>query len=103
MLARRVRVLPDHAVLEVVRTAEVAVVTGTFVGEYAATTGAVKSHHFDLAFEAFVENDEVREFLCNSNRFGYDELIGKFNEARERGLWSPRSNAAYAYLEETAA
>jgi len=79
------------------------IATVDFMFAFAATTGAVKSHHFDLAFEAFVENDEVREFLCNSNRFGYDELIGKFNEARERGLWSPRSNAAYAYLEETAA
>ncbi len=78
------------------------IATVDFMFAFAATTGAVKSHHFDLAFEAFVEDDRVREFISNSNRFGYDELIAKFNEARERGLWSPRSNAAYAYLEETA-
>ncbi|MFD2648608.1 cobaltochelatase subunit CobN [Devosia albogilva] len=78
------------------------IATVDFMFAFAATTGAVKSHHFDLAFDAFVEDDRVREFISNSNRFGYDELIAKFNEARERGLWSPRSNAAYAYLEETA-
>ena len=79
------------------------IATVDFMFAFAATTGAVKTHHFDLAFEAYVEDDQVREFLINSNRFGYDELIAKLNEARQRGLWSPRSNAAYAYLEETAA
>jgi len=75
------------------------VATVDYMFAYAATTGAVKPHHFDLAFEAFVENEAVRGFLIANNRHGYDELIAKFNEARERGLWSPRSNSAYAYLE----
>ncbi len=77
------------------------IATVDFMFAFAATTGAVKSHHFDLAFEAFVENDEVREFLKQSNRFGYNELIAKFLEARQRGLWSPRSNSVFAYLEES--
>ena len=77
------------------------IATVDFMFAFAATTGAVKTHHFDLAFEAFVENDAVRDWLKEANRFGYDELIAKFNEARQRGLWSPRSNSAYAYLEET--
>jgi len=75
------------------------IATVDFMFGFAATTGAVKSHHFDLAFEAFVEDDATRDFLLTSNRFGYDELIDKFNEARDRGFWSPRSNSAYAYLE----
>ncbi|WIY54451.1 cobaltochelatase subunit CobN [Devosia sp. YIM 151766] len=77
------------------------IATLDFMFAFAATTGAVKSHHFDLAFEAFVKDDAVREFLKHSNRFGYDELIAKFLEARQRGLWSPRSNSAFALLEET--
>jgi cobaltochelatase CobN len=77
------------------------IATVDFMFAFAATTGAVKTHHFDLAFEAFIESDRVREFLRASNRFGYDELIAKFAEARRRGFWSPRSNAAYAYLEDT--
>ena len=65
---------------------------------FAATTGAVKTHHFDLAFEAFVENEPIRDFIRSANRYGYDELIAKFNEAIKRGLWTPRSNAAYGLL-----
>lgn len=75
------------------------IATVDFMFGFAATTGAVKSHHFDLAFEAFIEDDDTRAFLRESNRFGYDELIDRFNEARQRGFWSPRSNSAYAYLE----
>jgi cobaltochelatase CobN len=72
--------------------------TVDFMFAFAATTGAVKTHHFDLAFEAFVEDEAVREWLKSANRFGYDELIAKFNEAIKRGLWTPRSNSAYALL-----
>jgi len=75
------------------------IATVDFMFAFAATTGAVKTHHFDLAFDAFVENDIVRAWLIEANRFGYDELIAKFNQARQRGLWSPRSNSAFAYLE----
>ncbi|MHA6298451.1 cobaltochelatase subunit CobN [Devosia sp. CAU 1758] len=76
------------------------IATVDFMFAFAATTGAVKTHHFDLAFEAFVEDDAVRDFLKQSNRFGYDELLAKFSEARQRGLWSPRSNSVFAYLED---
>ena len=74
------------------------IATVDFMFAFAATTGAVKTHHFDLAFEAFVEDDAVRDWLKEANGHGYDELIAKFNEARQRGLWSPRSNSAYAFL-----
>jgi cobaltochelatase CobN len=75
------------------------IATVDFMFAYAATTGAVKTHHFDLAFEAFVENDAIRDWLKSVNRYGYDELIEKFRDARQRGLWSPRSNSVYAFLE----
>ena len=65
---------------------------------FAATTGAVRSHHFDLAFEAFVEDEATRDFIRGNNRFGYDELIAKFDEARQRGYWTPRSNSAADFL-----
>jgi cobaltochelatase CobN len=78
------------------------IATVDYMFAFAATTGAVKTHHFDLAFEAFVEDDATRDFIRANNRFGYDELIAKFNEARRRGFWTPRSNSAFAYLEETA-
>lgn len=77
------------------------IATVDFMFAFAATTGAVKAHHFDLAFEAFVEDDATRDFIKGANAHGYSELIAKFNDARQRGLWLPRSNSAYAYLEDT--
>jgi cobaltochelatase CobN len=77
------------------------IATVDYMFAFAATTGAVKTHHFDLAFEAYVEDEATRDFIRSNNRFGYDELIAKFNEARIRGFWTPRSNSAYALLEET--
>ncbi|WP_029042073.1 cobaltochelatase subunit CobN [Cucumibacter marinus] len=75
------------------------IATVDYMFAFAATTGAVKTHHFDLAFEAFVMDDETRDFIKANNRFGYDELIDKFNEARTRGFWTPKRNSAYAFLE----
>ncbi len=75
------------------------IATVDYMFAFAATTGAVKTHHFDLAFEAFVEDAATRDFILSNNRFGYDELIAKFNEARERGYWRPRSNHAHEWLE----
>jgi cobalamin biosynthesis Mg chelatase CobN len=77
------------------------IATVDYMFAFAATTGAVATHHFDLAFEAFVEDEATRRFIQTNNRFGYDELIEKFNEARRRGFWTPRSNSAFAYLEDT--
>jgi cobaltochelatase CobN len=74
------------------------IATVDYMFAFAATTGAVKTHHFDLAFEAFVEDAATRDFIIDNNRFGYDELIAKFNEARARGYWTPRSNSAFEYL-----
>ena len=66
---------------------------------FAATTGAVKSYHFDLAFEAFIKNDEVSDFIKKNNAFGFEELKNKFNEAIKRGLWQPKSNYVFAFFE----
>jgi len=77
------------------------IATVDYMFAFAATTGAVKTHHFDLAFEAFVEDDATRQFIEANNRFGYDELIAKFNEARRRGFWVPRSNSVHEWLGST--
>jgi cobalamin biosynthesis Mg chelatase CobN len=78
------------------------IATVDYMFAFAATTGAVKTHHFDLAFEAFVEDEATRDFIRRNNRFGYDELIAKFNEARTRGFWTPRSNSVHEWLDRPA-
>jgi cobaltochelatase CobN len=74
--------------------------TVDYMFAFAATAGAVKSHHFDLAFAAFVEDATTRDFIRQNNRYGWDELLANFREAQRRGFWTPRSNSAYALLEE---
>ncbi len=74
------------------------IATLDYMFAFAATTGAVKTHHFDLAFEAFVVDEKVQQFIKQNNRHGYDEMIDKFNEAIARGLWTPKSNSVYGVL-----
>lgn len=76
------------------------IATVDYMFAFAATTGAVRTHHFDLAFEAYVEDEATRAFLIENNRFGYAELLARFDEARRRGFWVPRSNSAHALLED---
>ena len=65
---------------------------------FAATTGAVASHHFDLAYDAFLADDETRDFIASNNPAALKEISERLEEAIARGLWTPRSNSAYAQL-----
>jgi len=67
---------------------------------FAATTGAVRSHHFDLVHAAFLENDDTREFIEEHNAPALREIAERLKEAMDRGLWQPRSNSARALIEE---
>jgi cobaltochelatase CobN len=73
--------------------------TVDYLFAFAATTGAVKPHHFDLAYDAFIADDTVRAFLADNNRSALAEIAERFNEAIARGLWTPRSNSAYHELD----
>ena len=66
---------------------------------FAATTGAVKDHHFDLVFQAYLEDDDVRGFLEDANPDALRDIAGRLMEAQERGLWSPRLNSTRDVLE----
>ncbi len=67
---------------------------------FAATTGAVRSHHFDLAFDAFVGDTATRNFIEENNPAALKEIAARFAEAIERGLWTPRLNSAHDVLKE---
>jgi cobaltochelatase CobN len=66
---------------------------------FAATTHAVKSHHFDLVHAAVLEDATVREFIAEANPAALREIARRLREAEARGLWRPRSNSARALLE----
>ncbi len=70
--------------------------TVDYLFAFAATTGAVKGHHFDLVEAAFLEDDATREFIAEHNAPALREIAERLAEAIDRGLWLPRSNSARA-------
>ena len=72
--------------------------TVDYMFAFAATTGAVRDHHFEAAYNAFVTDETVRAFLMENNPAAFAELRERFAEAIDRGLWTPRSNSALAEL-----
>ncbi len=67
---------------------------------FAATTHAVKDHHFDAVHAAFIEDEAVRDFMAEANPAALRETAARLAEALERGLWKPRSNSAGLMLAE---
>ncbi|MEM8591081.1 MAG: cobaltochelatase subunit CobN, partial [Pseudomonadota bacterium] len=74
--------------------------TTDYLFAFAATTGAVKNHHFDLLHEAYLEDETVRDFITEHNAPALKEIAQRLEEAIDRGLWQPRSNSARALLAE---
>ncbi len=73
--------------------------TVDYLFAFAATTGAVKPHHFDLVYRAFVEDPECVAFLEEHNPAASREIRQRLHEAIERDMWLPRSNSARTVLE----
>jgi cobaltochelatase CobN len=59
---------------------------------FAATTGAVQDHHFDLVYDAFIGDNETRRFLEEENPAALSEIESRLQEAVDRELWRPRRN-----------
>jgi cobaltochelatase CobN len=67
---------------------------------FAATTGAVRSHHFDLAYDSFIADEATRTFIAENNAAALKEIAARLVEAEERGLWTPRANSAHNVLKD---
>jgi cobaltochelatase CobN len=68
--------------------------TVDYMFAFAATTGAVRSHHFEAVYQAYVMDERVRRFMEDKNPDALRDMTDKLMEAIDRGLWSPRSNSA---------
>ncbi|CAN7348277.1 cobaltochelatase subunit CobN [Pararhizobium sp. LjRoot235] len=77
--------------------------TVDYMFAFAATTGAVRSHHFEAVYQAYVMDERVRQFMEDKNPAAFREMTDKMLEAIDRGLWSPRSNSARFELQGRAA
>ncbi|MCB1355675.1 MAG: cobaltochelatase subunit CobN [Maritimibacter sp.] len=76
--------------------------TVDYLFAFAATTGAVKNHHFDMVHAAFLEDEDTRDFIAEHNAPALVEIAQRLGEAIDRGLWQPRSNSARALIERLA-
>ncbi|WP_434052013.1 MAG: cobaltochelatase subunit CobN [Roseibium sp.] len=76
------------------------VATLDYLFAFSATTTAVGDHHFDQLYDAYIDADEVRDFLRDANPAGYAEMLTRFLDAIERGLWTPRRNSTHAVLND---
>ncbi|MGH6893163.1 MAG: cobaltochelatase subunit CobN, partial [Dongiaceae bacterium] len=76
--------------------------TVDYLFAFAATADCVADHHFDLVFDAYLADDEVRGFVERHNPAALKEIAERLLEAQERDLWRPKSNVAYARLADWA-
>ena len=66
--------------------------TVDYLFAFAATARCVKDHHFDAIFDAYIRDDAVRDFIAQVNPAALREMIERFQEALDRGLWRSRAN-----------
>jgi cobaltochelatase CobN len=76
--------------------------TVDYLFAFSATTGAVSIHHFEAAYQAYIADERVREFLARKNPAALAEIAERFGEAIDRGLWTAKSNSARFDLAELA-
>jgi cobaltochelatase CobN len=68
--------------------------TVDYLFAFAATTGAVRDHHFEAVYQAYLTDERVRAFLADNNPDALREIAERLAEAIDRGLWTARSNSA---------
>jgi cobaltochelatase CobN len=68
--------------------------TVDYMFAFSATTGAVRDHHFELVYDAYLNDQDARDFIKHANPEALKEMAARFIEAIDRGLWTPKSNSA---------
>ncbi len=76
--------------------------TVDYLFAFAATARAVKQHHFDAVYDAYLGEAAVREFLSEHNPDALREISERLGEAIDRGLWTPRRNSLRTELADIA-
>ena len=76
--------------------------TVDYLFAFAATAHAVRDHHFDAVFEAYLGDGDVRAFIAEHNPAALREMAERLLEAQTRGLWRPRLNSTHGMLADLA-
>jgi len=74
--------------------------TVDYMVSFAATTHAVKDHHFDAVYQAYVDDVNVRQFFETHNQDALEEMSKRLLDAMDRGLWKPKLNSAASELKK---
>jgi len=74
--------------------------TVDYLFAFAATSHCVRDHHFDAVFEAYLGDDDVRQFMERHNPDALKEMVERLLEAQQRNLWTPRLNSTHDALTE---
>jgi len=77
--------------------------TVDYLFAFAATAHCVRDHHFDAVFDAYLNDDDTRDFIAEHNPAALKEMAERLLEAEERGLWRSRRNDAHRLLTSLAA
>ncbi len=72
--------------------------TVDYLFAFAATTDAVRNHHFEQLFDAYLADETVRRFMHDVNPAALREMAQRLDEAITRGFWRPRRNDVAALL-----
>ena len=67
--------------------------TVDYLFAFAATARVVEDHHFEALYEAYVQDDQVRDFIAEANPAALREIAGLPGSDRAR-LLAPASNSA---------
>ncbi|MGB1360622.1 MAG: cobaltochelatase subunit CobN, partial [Alphaproteobacteria bacterium] len=74
--------------------------TVDYLYAFSATSRVVDDHHFDQLFDAYIENETVRNFLIENNFDAYQDILYKFKDAIDRNLWNKQlKNSTQEILE----
>ncbi|MEB2847520.1 cobaltochelatase subunit CobN [Rhizobiales bacterium RZME27] len=66
---------------------------------FAETTDAIPGSLIEAVYQAYVADENVRNFIVDQNRQAARAIAERFMSARRRGLWHPRRNSVDGDLE----
>nr|MCH9845848.1 cobaltochelatase subunit CobN [Alphaproteobacteria bacterium] len=72
--------------------------TVEYLFAFAATARVVEPQQFDRLFQAYVADEEVRDFIKQYNPQALEDMLNRFDEAIRRDLWHPHRNSTNELL-----
>lgn len=72
--------------------------TVDYLFAFAVTANAVRDHHFDAIYDAYIDDPAVRAFIEDKNPDALADIAARLKEAIDRNIWQPKRNSAHPTL-----